>query len=134
MDDPSELNRRHDITFGTEPPGQVERACEFLSSLPGCKANCGSPANTLQVSYSLRDHTLEELESRLTGAGFRLNHGMLHNIGRKVVYYCEDTLRHNLDIPPYQTKQNEREVFVRAYDHEPHGDHDDTPTELRDYK
>jgi hypothetical protein len=29
---------------------------------------------------------------------------------------------------------SEREVFVRAYDKEPHGDHDDTPPELRDYK
>ena len=37
-------------------------------------------------------------------------------------------------IPSAPTKKNEREVFVKAYDHEPHGDHDDTPPELRDYR
>jgi hypothetical protein len=29
---------------------------------------------------------------------------------------------------------SEREVYVKTYEQESHGDHDDTPPELRDYK
>jgi hypothetical protein len=39
-----------------------------------------------------------------------------------------------MDIPMQKTKKNEREVFVKAYGQELHGDHDDIPPELRDYK
>ena len=134
MIDPSELDKRRDIVFSAESPGQVERAYQLLSGLPGCKVEHGNAANALRVSYNLRDHTLESLENRLTGEGFRLDQGMLHSIGRQVTYYCEDTVRHNLDIPTYPTKQSEREVFVRAYDQEPHGDRDEVLPELRDYK
>jgi hypothetical protein len=134
MRDPSELDKQREIVFSEEPPGQVERACRFLSGLPGCKAEYGDTAHALRVSYNLRDHTLESLENRLTVEGFHLDHGMLHSIGRKIIHYCEDTVCHNLDIPVYPTKKNEREVFVRAYDHEPHGDRDDVLPELRDYK
>ena len=134
MADSSELNKQRDIVFSAEPLGQIERAYQFLSGLPGCKVEHGNAANTLRVSYNLRDYTLEELESGLTGKGFHLDRSVLHSIGRNIIYYCEDTLCHNLDIPAYPTKHNEREVFVRAYGQGPHGDHDDTPPELRDYK
>lgn len=134
MIDPSELNRQRNIVFSAEPPGQIERAYQLLSGLTGCKVEYGNTANMLHVSYNLHDYTLEELENSLTEGGLHLNHSILHNIGRKVIYYCEDTVCHNLNIPIYPTKQNEREVFVRAYGQKPHGDQDDTPPELRDYK
>ena len=129
-----ELDKHRDIVFSAEPPGQVERAYHLLSGMPGCKAEIGESANTLRVSYNLHDYTLEGLENGLTGEGFRLDDSVLHNIGRQVIYYCEDTICHNLDIPIHPTKQNERKVFVMAYDQKPHGDHDDTPLELRNYK
>ncbi len=134
MTDPSELDRQREIVFSAEPSGQVERASRFLSGLSGCRVEPGNAANTLRVSYNLRDHTLESLENRLTGEGFHLDNSLLHSIGRQVIHYCEDTVRHNQDIPAYPTKQNEREVFVRAYDQEPHGDRDEVLPELRDYK
>jgi len=135
MVDPFELNKQRDIVFSGEPPGQIERAYQLLSGLPGCKVEySNTTANALRVSYNLHDYTLEGLENGLAEEGFHLDQSILHNIGRKVIYYCEDTVCHNLDIPVHPTKKNEREVFVKAYDHEPHGDHDDTPPELRDYK
>lgn len=134
MSDTSEPIKRRDILFSEEPPGQVERAYQLLSGLPGCKVEYGNIPNTLHVSYNLHDYTLEGLENGLTEEGFHLDHSMLRAIERKVIYYCEDTICHNLDIPVHPTKQNEREVFIRAYDQEPHGDHDETPPELRDYK
>jgi len=134
MTDSAELNRQRDITFSAEPPGQAERAYRLLSGLTDCKVEYGDAPNTLRVSYNLHDYTLEGLENGLTGEGFHLDQGVLHTIGRKITYYCEDTICHNLDIPVHRTKKNEREVFVKAYGQRPHGDHDDTPPELRDYK
>lgn len=134
MADPSELNRQHDIVFDAESSNQIERAYLLLIGLPNCLVEYGEIPNSLRVSYNLRHYTLEGLENGLIEQGFRLNNGPLHSIGRKVIYYCEDTLCHNLDIPVHPTKKNEREVFVKAYGDQPHGDHDDTPPELRDYK
>jgi len=88
----------------------------------------------LIVSYNLHHYTLNGLEEGLTEEGLHLDHSPLHSIGRQVIYYCEDTACHNLDIPIQSTKKKEREVFVKVYDQQPHGDHDDTPPELRDYK
>jgi len=129
-----ELNKRREIAFSAEPPGQIERAYQLLSGLPDCTVEYGDTPHTLRVSYNLHNYTLEGLEAGLTEEGFHLDHSVLHSIGRKVIYYCEDTTCHNLDIPLHPTKKNEREVFVKAYDHVQHGDHDDTPPELREYK
>jgi hypothetical protein len=134
MINPFELEKQREIVFSAEPPDQLERALVLLAGLPNCKVELGSLPNSLRVSYNLRDYTLEGLEDALTEQGFELDHGMLHGIGRKVIYYCEDTTCHNMDIPTHPTKKNERDVFVQAYGHEPHGDHDDTPPELREYR
>lgn len=134
MIDSFKLNKRHDIVFSAEPPGQAERAYQLLSGLPDFEVEYGSAPNTLRVSYNLHHYTLEGLENGLTEEGFHLDHSTLHSVGRKIIYYCEDTTCHNLDIPAQPVKMKEREVFVKAYDQEPHGDHDETPPELREYK
>lgn len=131
---PFELDKQHDIVFNGEPQEQLEQAYLLLSGLPGCKVEYGNSPYTLRVSYNLRDYTLEGLENALIEEGFHLDHSLLHSIGRKIIYYCEDTTCHNMEIPVHPTKKNEREVFVKAYDQQPHGDHDDVPPELRDYK
>ena len=134
MMDSLELDKQRDIVFSAEPSGQINRAYQLLSGLPDCKVEYCNAPNTLRVSYNLRHYTLSGLEEGLAREGFHLDHGPLHSIGRQVIYYCEDTVCHNLDIPVHSTQKNEREVFVKAYSHEPHGDHDDTPPELRDYR
>lgn len=134
MDKAFELEKHREIVFSAEPPGQAARAYQLLTGLPDCKAEHGDIPNTLRVSYNLRHYTLEGLENGLAEEGFQLDHSPLHSIARKIIYYCEDALCHNLDIPAHSTKQYQSEIFVMAYDHELHGDHDDTPPELRDYK
>lgn len=134
MIDSVELNKQHDIVFDAESTGQINHAYLLLSGLPDCKVEYGDAPNTLRVSYNLHHYTLEGLENGLIKEGFQLDQSPLHSIGRKVIYYCEDTVCHNLDIPSHPTKMYEREVFVKAYSQQPHGDHDDTPPELRDYK
>lgn len=134
MLDTTELNKQRTIVFSAEPAGQAQRAYQLLSGLKHCQVEYGDTQNVLCVSYNLHHYTLEGLESGLTEEGFVLDHSPLHSIARKGIYYCEDTICHNLDIPAHPTKKNMRAVFVKAYEQEPHGDHDATPVELRDYK
>ena len=134
MANSSELDKQREIVFSVDVPEQIEYAYQFLSGLADCKVERATNPNTLSVTYNLHNHTLQGLENALTEAGFHLDRSVLHNIERNVVYYSEDTICHNMDIPMKPTKKNERKVFIKAYDQEPHGDHDDTPPELRDYK
>ncbi|MFZ5523529.1 MAG: hypothetical protein ACOY9D_05525 [Pseudomonadota bacterium] len=134
MTDSPELEKQRDIVFSEDPPGQPDRAYQLLSGLPNFQVEYGDIPNALRVTYSLEHYTLEGLEHALTEEGFHLDHSMLRGIERNVIYYSEDTICHNMDIPMQFTKKKIREIFVKAYDHEPHGDHDDTPPELRDYK
>lgn len=130
-----ELNKERDIVFSAEPPDQLDRAFQLLDGMPGCTVRYGDNPNTLRIGYSLADYTLEGLEQALVNEGFILDHSsLLSSIERKIIYYCEDTICHNMDTPVHPTKMNEREVFVKAYEHESHGDQDDTPPELRDYR
>jgi hypothetical protein len=50
-----------------------------------------------------------------------------------VLYFCEDTQMRNLRQPERLIKKS-NEIYVKAWQHHPHGDHDDTPAELRDYR
>ncbi len=133
MSDQVELNKQREIVFSADPPGQTARAYQLLSGLPDCKVEHGAAPNTLRVTYNLHHYTLNGLETGLTEEGFLLDHSPLHSIGRQVIYYCEDTACHNLDIPVQTTKMMQREIFVKAYEQQPHGDHDDIPPELREY-
>lgn len=130
-----ELNKQREIAFDTEPAGQLSKAFLLLSGLTGCTVEYSETPNTLRISYSLADYTLEGLEHALIEEGFTLDHSsLLKSIERKIIYYCEDTICHNMDIPTHPTKMNERNVFAKAYEQESHGDQDDTPPELRDCK
>ncbi|HEY0665493.1 MAG TPA: hypothetical protein VGD24_05475, partial [Gallionella sp.] len=99
MNNPSELFKQRTIEFATSPVGQVERALEFFSNLPECKAEPGVAPNTVLISYDLRHHTLEQLETCLAEEGFQLEHTVLLNIERNIIHYSEDTICHNLDVP-----------------------------------
>src|SRR5674476_158721 len=87
-----ELNKQRDIVFDAESFGQIERAYLLLSGLPDCKVEYGDASNTLRIAYNLRHYTLEGLESGLINEGFQLDDSPLHAIGRKIIYYCEDTI------------------------------------------
>ena len=138
MINPFESRKQREIVFAASEvaahANQIEQAYMLLVGLPNCVVQHSSKPNTLLVSYSLEDYTLEGLERALEKEGFQLDHSLLHSIGRKIIYYCEDTTCHNMDIPDHPTKKREKEVFVKVYDQHLHGDHDDTPPESRKYK
>ena len=134
MINPFELQKQRELVFSPDPADQVMHAYLLLNGLPDCKVERTDQQNTLLVSYSLEHYTLEGLERALEKEGFKLDHSLLHSIGRQIIYYCEDTACHNMETPDYPTKSREKELFVKLYEQHLHGDHDDTPPESRKYK
>lgn len=129
----AQLLKRHAIEFHATPPDQVGKAAKLLSGLQGLHVTQGPGNHALTVEYSLHDYTLQGLESALKVQGFHLAGSLLSRIMRALVYFCEDTQLHNMRCPQRLIKQS-HEVYVKAWEHHLHGDRDDTPPELREYK
>ncbi|MEZ5628038.1 MAG: hypothetical protein R3E34_11000 [Rhodocyclaceae bacterium] len=129
----SGLIKTREIRFRPMPPGQVDRALAALRRLRGLKVEPGPRELCLEVEYSVLDFSLELLESALRDAGFHLDNSLYVKLVRALVYFSEETQRHNIASPERLIKQS-NEVYIKVYDQHPHGDHDDTPVELRDYK
>ena len=66
---------------------------------------------------------------------WRIAKGSLFNkLVRALIYYIEETEIHNLDAPLRLLKRSQNEAYTQAWARHPHGDHDDTPPEWREYK
>jgi hypothetical protein len=124
----------HDLFFATESAGQIERAYVLLGGLERLRVEKCEVPNKLRISYSLRDYSLEGLEGALKQAGFCFKENLLNKLSKQLIYYCEDVQYHNLNTPEHLTKSNTPAIFAKLYENHPHGDHDDTPKELREYK
>lgn len=122
-----------EIRFKDLPPGQVVQAQRSLAALLGVTVEAGRDALSLVVHYNVLDYTLEALENALIDAGFHLDRPLLVRLHRALIYYVEETQVHNLRSPERLIKQS-HEVYIHAYAAHPHGDRDDTPPELRDFK
>jgi uncharacterized phage-associated protein len=86
------------------------------------------------VSYDVSVHTLRELDEHLIDRGYHLDNTLMSKLTRALVYYVEDTQLHNMAAPEKRLKRSSQEAYVKAWEHHPHGDHDDTPPEWREYK
>jgi len=124
----------HDLFFAAEPAGQLERAYALLLGLKNLQVEKGPEPDSLRISYSLRDYSLERLEAALKEAGFSFRENLLDKLGKKFIFYSEEVQYHNLNTPEHLTKSNTPVIFAKLYENHPHGDHDDTPKELREYK
>lgn len=131
---PPEAVKHRELVFASEPPGQAERAFELLKGLDNFQVERSADPNRLRISYSLLDYSLQGVEQALIEEGFRLDGAALSQIENKLIRYRERVEFHNLIVPQWPTQGREREVFVKAYERHLHGDHDDTPEELREYK
>ncbi|MBI5329185.1 MAG: hypothetical protein HZB71_01075 [Betaproteobacteria bacterium] len=132
MNTPSDTRKRREIVFHALPPGQVEGALAFLADLPGLSA-ARLDAHTLLVEYDVARYTLETLETALDMQGFHLEGSLMQRLRRAMAHYCEHVQRQNLGLPDALTK-NYQGAYVEAWQHRPHGDHDATPEEWRQYK
>ena len=129
---PDDTIKRRDICFNAFPPGQAAQVGALLNGLDQLAVFPSPHPNTLAVQYSVLDYTLKGLESALISQGFHLDNSLLHKIKRALIHYCEEVQLDNLRTPERQTKS--REIFVNAYSHHEHGDHDATPEEWREYR
>ncbi len=128
------LDKVRELRFKELPRDQVDRAAVVLGLVKGLQVEASTHPLYLIVRYSVIEHSLEEIETRLRSEGFVLDNGLYSKVVRALVYFSEETQRHNLDSPERLIKQS-HEVYVQAWDQKPaHGDHDATPLELRDYK
>jgi hypothetical protein len=101
--------------------------------LKGLQVERGERECSLLVRYSVLDYSMEALEDGLREAGFVLDHSLYMRLLRALVYFAEETQRHNLLSPERLIKQS-NEVYIQAWDRQEHGDHDDVPVELREYR
>lgn len=112
---------------------QIPDAFALLSSLPGLEVAPGDQPNGISVWYEVTDHCMEALEKLLTDRGFHLDSTLYCKLVRALVYFAEETQRRNLGQPERLIKKS-HDVYSKAWDNHPHGDHDETPAELREYK
>ncbi|BCK88589.1 hypothetical protein MIZ01_2394 [Sideroxyarcus emersonii] len=131
---PFELQKERLLFFCEEPANQLFSVYLLLVGLDNFHVEMGPYPNSLLIRYSLQHYSLEALEKALIREGFRLQSSLLGNIKKQMIYYCEDVQYHNLKTPEPRTKNNSQEIFVKAYELHPHGNHDDTPKELREFK
>jgi hypothetical protein len=126
-----DIQKRREIVFHPLPPDQTQNALALLSQLPGVKV-VGSGTLSLQIEYCISDHCLEDIEALLWAAGFHLEGSLLILIKRNLAYYCERVQRENLGKPAPRTKNYA--AHIKSWANRPHGDHDETPAEWRQYK
>lgn len=125
--------KQRELRFDKMLPAQVEQAHQLLTGLEGLEIKRGAHGNSLSISYFITDYTLEGLETALIGQGFHLESTLYSKLVRALIYFCEETQLRNMRMPERLIKKS-NEVYVKAWEHHSHGDHDDTPPELREYK
>ncbi|MCM8595704.1 hypothetical protein [Accumulibacter sp.] len=128
------IRKQRSILFAKFPPGQSPQACAFLSSVDHLEVAPREQPRTIGVAYDLHDHCLEEIEDRLEDQGYHLDNTLLSKMVRALIYYVEETELHNLGAPRRPLKRSQSEAYTHAWERHPHGDHDDTPPEWREYK
>ena len=133
MGDP-DLKKKREIVFSKFPPGQVPEAADDLNHLDAVAVDPKLDKRAVEVAYELTDHTLRELDEHLIDKGFHLDNTLMTKLTRALIYYVEETQLHNIGAPEKRLKRSEQEAYVQAWEQRPHGDHDDTPPEWREYK
>ena len=131
---PLPIRKERSVLFSKFPPGQVPEASDVLAKIEHLEVEPHVERRSVDVAYDLREHSLEELETTLEDKGFHLDNTLMSKLTRALVYYVEDTQLHNMEAPEKRLKRSSQEAYVKAWEHRPHGDHDDTPPEWREYK
>ena len=131
---PAPIRKERNVLFAKLPPGQVTDAATFLASVDRLKVEPDVDHRCIGVAYDLREHTLQEIEATLEDRGYHLETALLNKMMRALIHYIEETQLHNLEAPDRPLKKSQNEAYTQAWERHPHGDHDDTPPEWREYK
>ncbi len=131
---PEPIRKERNVLFAKLPPGQVTDAATFLVSVDHLEVEPDVDHRCIGVAYDLREHTLQEIEATLEDRGYHLETALLNKMMRALIHYIEETQLHNLEAPDRPLKKSQNEAYTQAWERHPHGDHDDTPPEWREYK
>ena len=129
---PVDLTKTREICFSCLPAGQAAQAEQLLGGIDHLEVHATTRKNCIMVTYNIAQVTLEDLENALSAQGFHLENSLLGKVVRALVHYSEQVQRENLEEPERFCKS--QQIFIQAYEHHPHGDHDDTPVEWREYR
>lgn len=125
--------KQREIRFCKLKHWQIPEAFSLLAALPKLEVAPGALPNGIAVWYEIADYSMEALERMLLDHGFHLENTLYCKLIRALVYFTEETQLRNLGQPERLIKKS-HDVYSKAWDHHPHGDHDDTPPELREVK
>ncbi|MCB1966785.1 hypothetical protein [Accumulibacter sp.] len=128
------IRKQRNILFAKFPPDQVPAASDFLGRIEQLEVEQREQERAVGVAYDLHQHSLQELEGTLEDQGYHLDNTLMSKMMRALIYYVEETQLHNLDAPERLLKRSQSEAYTHAWERHPHGDHDDTPPEWREYK
>lgn len=132
MQEAGDFERTRQLSFTALPPGQAKEAAVLLDGLPHLDVISTVGDTGLLVRYDLRHYNLQKVETALTLEGFHLDNSLLIKLKRAWAHYCESTQAQYLGQP--DARERSRRIYAEVYQHHSHGDHDDTPPELRSYR
>ena len=131
----TDLKKKREILFSKFPPGQVPEAADDLQRMEDLEVRAKYEERALGVSYDLQQHTLRELDEHLVDKGYHLDNTLLSKLIRAFVHYVEETELHNLEADGERPRnKSQNQAYPQAWERHPHGDHDTTPPEWREYK
>ncbi|MGD8558929.1 MAG: hypothetical protein PVH04_04660 [Gammaproteobacteria bacterium] len=107
-------------------------AIQLLQDIDGIHAVSHISNTVLQVSYDIREITLNAIEDALQEIGFHLDNSILSKLKRALIYYAEDTQLANLGYDHAETKST-LEIFISQYSQRRHGCRDERPSYYRRY-
>ncbi|WP_174875485.1 hypothetical protein [Vogesella oryzae] len=123
------MEHRKCRTLHLADAGQVESAALFLRQQFGIQVLALPHLSRLILVYDLPQLTLAQLLPALESAGITLAASWWQRAHCRLISYSEEVQLDNMGCKVCDTKS--REVFCHIYQQHPHGDHDDTPEELR---
>jgi len=104
----------------------------LLLGTPGIEDILTLSTRCIQVSYDIRQVTLQTLEAALMEVGFHLDDSLLIKMKRALFYYTEETQLMNLGHQHDQASST-LDIFVNCYNQRKHGCRDHRPKYLRHY-
>lgn len=126
---PESLKRR-ELRFDNADADTLVRASNILRGLKGVSVEAGPRGDSLIVAYELGDTTLVGLEAALAEQHCGLNRSWQGRIERAIIHFTEETQLRNMGVPERLIKKSQQ-VYSTAWEKHLHGDHDETPPDLR---
>ena len=113
-------------------PQQARTACHMLQGLEGIHLAEARSASILYLGYDLQHHCLEDIENLLHEVGFHLDNNLLVKLKRALYKYSEENERINLGCGKGNSNCT-RNIYIKRYQHLPHGCRDNRPDHWRNY-